>query len=59
LPESQEVELTVRSPRIVPPSITDPAQRANTMEELVARMNANPLPASAPKVTRDQLHVRR
>jgi len=59
LPESQEVELTVQSPRIVAPSIAEPAQRAQVMEELVARMKANPLPANAPKLTRDQLHERR
>ena len=59
LPESQEVELTVESPRIIPPSITDPAARARAMEELVARMKANPLPANAPELTRDQMHERR
>jgi hypothetical protein len=59
LPDSQEVELTVESPRMIPPSITDPAQRAQVMGDLVARMKANPLPASAPKLTRDQLHERR
>lgn len=59
LPESQEVEITVESPRIIPSSITDPALRAQAMEELVARMEANPLPANAPKLTRDQMHERR
>ena len=58
-PESQEVEITVQWPRIIPPAITDPAARAKAMEELVARMQANPLPANAPKLTRDQLHERR
>jgi hypothetical protein len=56
LQELQEVELTVESPRIIPPAITDPAARAKIMEEFVARMKANPLPANAPKLTRDQLH---
>ena len=59
LPESQEVEITVDSPRIIPPAITDPAARARAMEDLVSRMKANPLPANAPKLTRDQLHERR
>jgi AF2212-like protein len=59
LPESQEVQLTIESPSVLPPAITDPAQRAKAMEELVARMKANPLPAGAPKLTRDQLHERR
>ena len=59
LQESQEVELTVESPRIIPPAITDPAARAKAMEELVARMKAQPLPPDAPKLTRDQMHERR
>lgn len=59
LPESEEVELTVQSPRVAAPAITDPAQRVQVMQELVARMQANPLPANAPKLTRDQLHERR
>jgi hypothetical protein len=58
LPESQEVELTIESPRIIPPVITDPVQRAKAMAELVARMKANPLPADTPTFTRDQLHER-
>jgi hypothetical protein len=59
LPESQEVQLIIESPRIIPSAITNPAERAKLMEELVARMKANPLPANAPKLTRDQLHERR
>ncbi len=59
LPESQEVEITVQSPRIIPPAITDPAARAKAMEELVARMQAQPLPLDAPKLTRDEMHERR
>ena len=47
------------SPRIIPPAITDPAARVKAMEELVARMKAQPLPPNAPKLTRDQLHERR
>ncbi len=57
--ESQEVEITVESTRIILPAITNPAARAKAMEELVTRMKANPLPANAPKLTRDQLHERR
>jgi hypothetical protein len=47
------------SPRIIPPAITDPAARAKAMEELVARMKAQPLPLDAPKLTRDEMHERR
>jgi hypothetical protein len=53
------LELRVQSPRIIPPAITDPVARAKAIEELVARMKANPLPANAPKLTRDEMHERR
>ena len=59
LPESAEVELTVESPRIIPPAISDPAERAKALQELVARMMSQPLSADAPKLTRDELHERR
>lgn len=59
LPEAQEVELTVESPRCVPPTSTDPAKRARAMEELVSRMKSQPLPPDAPKLTRDEMHERR
>jgi hypothetical protein len=59
LPDSQEVQLIIESPRIIPPAITDPAERAKAMEELVARMMSQPLPPDAPKLTRDEMHERR
>lgn len=59
LPEASEVELVVQSPHIDPPAITDPAERAKNLNEVVARMMANPIPADAPKFTRDELHERR
>ena len=59
LPESQEVQLTVESPRIIPPSITDPVERAKAIDELVKRMMSQPLPPDAPKLTRDEMHERR
>jgi len=59
LPESAEVELTVESPRILPPTITDPAERSRMMREVVQAMMANPIPAAAPRFTREQLHERR
>jgi hypothetical protein len=59
LPEASEVELVVSSPRIIPPTIADPAERARGLDELVKRMMANPIPADAPGFTRDELHERR
>jgi hypothetical protein len=59
LPEASEVELTVEPSGNIPPSITDPVERAAVMKELVARMMARPLAQGAPKLTRDELHERR
>jgi len=58
LPDSQEVEITVEAPRVIPPKITDPALRAQAIEQLVARMQAQPLPPDAAKLTRDEMHER-
>lgn len=59
LPESEEVELTVESPRVILPAITDPVERAKLMDELITRMTAQPLRPDAPKLTRDEMHERR
>jgi hypothetical protein len=44
---------------IIPPEITDPAERARVIEEIVRRMQANPIPPDAPYFTREELHERR
>jgi predicted DNA-binding antitoxin AbrB/MazE fold protein len=60
LPEGAEVELTVSEPRSLPPPVTDPEERKRILEEMVARMRANPIPADAPRrFTREELHERR
>jgi AF2212-like len=59
LPDAAEVQLTVEQPNITPPKITDPAQRARMLKEVVQRMMANPIPADAPRFTREELHERR
>jgi hypothetical protein len=38
--------------------ITDPEERAKRMKALVERMQRNPIPANAPRFTRDELHER-
>ena len=58
LPEASEVELVVNSPRLIPPTITDPAERARGLAELVKRMMAQPLSPDAPRLTRDEMHER-
>jgi predicted DNA-binding antitoxin AbrB/MazE fold protein len=60
LPEGAEVEITVRAPRLIPPTVTDPEERKRILKEVVENMRANPLPADAPRrFTREELHERR
>lgn len=58
LPESTPVQLIVERPNVIPPSGTDPEERQRILQDVVKRMKANPLPANAPKFTRDELHER-
>jgi predicted DNA-binding antitoxin AbrB/MazE fold protein len=59
LPEGTEVELLVQSPQIVSPPIDDSAAKQRVLRELVERMQQNPIPLNAPRLTRDMLHDRR
>ena len=60
LPEGTEVELTIHSPRVLPPTVTDPEERKRIMAELIQNMRDNPIPADAPRrFTREELHERR
>ena len=38
---------------------TDTAERTQLLHNLIARMKANPIPANAPRLTREELHERR
>jgi predicted DNA-binding antitoxin AbrB/MazE fold protein len=59
LPEGSEVELTVHGPRLLPPALVGPEERARVMDELIQSMRENPIPADAPRFTREELHERR
>ena len=56
IPNNAQVELTVTSRSDQHP--IDPAARAQEMADIVAAMMNNPLPADAPRFTRDELHER-
>jgi predicted DNA-binding antitoxin AbrB/MazE fold protein len=58
-PENTEVEVSVQGPTIIPPTVNDPAERARIRREVVELMKQNPIPADAPRFTREQLHERR
>ena len=56
LPDGSRVELTIYDPYTIPPRITDPGERAALLTEVVRSMRENPIPADAPRFTRDELH---
>ena len=58
-PEGTEVEITIRSPKLIPPKVTDPEERRRLMDELIQNMLDNPIPENAPRFTREELHERR
>ena len=57
LPENARVELTVESESEQLSS--DQEHRQAILEEVVEMMKSNPIPESAPRFTRDELHERR
>ena len=59
LPENSEVELIIETPHVIPPAVTDPEERKRIMSEIVENMRNNPIPADAPRFTREELHERR
>lgn len=58
LPEDSEVELIVQGPVLTQPEVIDSRERASILSKLVARMQQNELPQTAPRFTRESLHER-
>ena len=56
LPEGAEVELIIQGPAVVPPAVTDAAERDRILAEIVERMQNNPIPPAAPPLTRESLY---
>jgi hypothetical protein len=59
LPEGAEVELTIHEANILSPKVTDPEERKRIISEMIQNMLDNPIPANAPRFTREELHERR
>lgn len=59
LPEGTEVELSIQSPKVVSPPISEPEAKKQFLAMLIERMQRNPIPTNAPRFTRDILHERR
>ncbi len=59
IPENTEVQVIVRGSASTPQVVADPEERAKIRREVVEAMRRNPIPADAPRFTREQLHERR
>lgn len=59
LPEEAKVDLIVQRSAVIPPEIADLEERKRLLRAVVDRMQQNPVPADAPRFTRDELHERR
>jgi hypothetical protein len=59
LPEESEVSLIVQGPGKCQPKITDQGEVVRILKLVTERMKQNPLPTSAPRFTREDLHGRR
>jgi hypothetical protein len=58
LPEGAEVRLTIEGPTVAPPEVTEPEQKMRILDQLIRRMQGNPIPEESSKFTRDQLQER-
>lgn len=62
LPEGARVTLEIRyndsGKNLTEPLISDPGERRKVLEEVIQSMMANPIPADAPRLTREQIHER-
>ena len=54
-----EPRLVAEGEAVRPPEITDASQKAQLLRLVAERMRQNPIPADAPRLTREQLHARR
>ena len=59
LPEGAEVEVIVKSSRLLPPEEPDPEKRRQIMKELLEDMRQHPFPENTPRFTREEMHERR
>jgi predicted DNA-binding antitoxin AbrB/MazE fold protein len=59
VPEGSEVELIIQGPLILPPEVKEDEERQHILGMVIERMQHNPLPVDAPRLTREALHERR
>ena len=59
IPEGMEVELIIHSPALLPAEVKDIEEKNSILKIVVERMQQNPIPVRAPRLTREALHERR
>lgn len=58
VPEGAEVELIIQGSPVIHPEVTEPAERVHILRTVVERMQKNPIPVVATRLTREDLHER-
>ncbi len=58
LPEGAEVELTIQGPSVLTPPLMSPEERARVLQTVIERMQDNPIPSAAPRLTRETFYER-
>jgi predicted DNA-binding antitoxin AbrB/MazE fold protein len=59
IPEGSEVELIIQGSALLPPEVKGSEEKERILRMAVERMQQNPIPARAPRLTREALHERR
>jgi predicted DNA-binding antitoxin AbrB/MazE fold protein len=59
IPEGSEVELIIQGPALLPPEVKGSEEKERILRMAVERMQQNPIPSRAPRLTREALHERR
>jgi hypothetical protein len=57
--EGSEVELIIHGPALLPPEVKSGEEKEHILMTMIERMQQNPIPARAPRMTREALHERR
>jgi predicted DNA-binding antitoxin AbrB/MazE fold protein len=59
LPENTRVQVVIDTGNLIPPKVTDENERRAILKRMAERRRKNPIPADAPRFTREELHERR
>jgi predicted DNA-binding antitoxin AbrB/MazE fold protein len=59
IPEGLEVKLIIHNPSLLPPEVKEIEEKKRILKIVVERMQQNPIPSTAPRLTREALHERR